>query len=176
MITVRVLRLPRALDVTLLHGRFTYVCSELRAMEIIGAIKEKGLDGGGGLRTLRMQSHRRDERGGLNWRRCSRMANIREHVSWTARTGRPTPTSRPIWCAWPWREARQDRALFSKKFDVNKRVMIIGGGVAGIQAALDRADGGPGGPGREDLVHRRQDGQARRRPSTVDCSSCILGP
>ena len=37
---------------------------------------------------------------------------------------------------------RRDNPLFSKSFESTKRVLVIGGGVAGIQAALDCADAG----------------------------------
>lgn len=39
-------------------------------------------------------------------------------------------------------KAMNNKPLFSSSFKVNKRVLVIGGGVAGMQAALDCADGG----------------------------------
>ena len=64
-----------------------------------------------------------------------------------------------------------------KKFSINKRVLVIGGGVAGIQAALDCADGGL----EVILVEKTSSiggkmAKLDKTFPTVDCSSCILGP
>ena len=60
-------------------------------------------------------------------------------------------------------KVRQDRALEPIRIPVTRRALVIGGGVAGIQAALDIAEGGVrGGTGRARAFHRRQDGRAFR--------------
>jgi hypothetical protein len=65
----------------------------------------------------------------------------------------------------------------AKRFETVKRVLVIGGGVAGIQAALDCADGGQ----EVILVEREQTiggkmAKLDKTFPTVDCSSCVLGP
>ena len=72
---------------------------------------------------------------------------------------------------------RNDKPLKAKSFDVNKRVLIIGAGVAGIQAALDCAEGGI----QVVLVEREATiggkmAKLDKTFPTVDCSACILGP
>lgn len=72
---------------------------------------------------------------------------------------------------------RRDNPLFSKSFESTKRVLVIGGGVAGIQAALDCADAGL-----DVLLVEREShiggkmAKLDKTFPTVDCSSCILGP
>ncbi len=72
---------------------------------------------------------------------------------------------------------RRNAPLFSSKFDVTKRVLVVGGGVAGIQAALDCAEGGM-----EVILVERESSIGGKMAKldktfpTVDCSSCILGP
>ncbi|MFW6055514.1 MAG: 4Fe-4S binding protein, partial [Thermodesulfobacteriota bacterium] len=72
---------------------------------------------------------------------------------------------------------RYNRPLQPKAFDINKRVLIVGGGVAGIQAALDCAEGGL----EVILVEKTSSiggkmAKLDKTFPTVDCSSCILGP
>ncbi len=157
-----------------------YACSEPGQAEIINAIKDKGLDGVVVAScTPRMHEptfRRTVERAGLN-RYMFEMANIREHVSWIGKDRQANTNKSADLVRMAVEKLRQDRALFSKKFTVNKRVMIIGGGVAGIQAALDCADGGL----EVVLVEKTSTiggkmAKLDKTFPTVDCSSCILGP
>ena len=71
------------------------------------------------------------------------MANIREHCSWvhhdrSAGYGQGGRTS----SACRWRRCGNDHALEPIRVPVTRRALVIGGGVAGIQAALDIADAG----------------------------------
>ena len=70
------------------------------------------------------------------------MANIREHCSWVHQdraeaTAKAMDIIRPLG-----RESAQRHALAPIRVPVTRRALVIGGGVAGIQAALDIADAG----------------------------------
>ncbi|GAB6039040.1 CoB--CoM heterodisulfide reductase iron-sulfur subunit A family protein [Fundidesulfovibrio butyratiphilus] len=105
------------------------------------------------------------------------MANIREHVSWIGldtdlNTRKATDLVRMAAA-----KLVRDRPLLRKSFPVTRRVMVIGGGVAGIQAALDCADAGL----EVVLVERESSiggvmAKLDKTFPTVDCSSCVLGP
>ena len=78
------------------------------------------------------------------------MANIREHCSWVHQD--PTKeigTNKSLDITRMTVERiRKNAPLENIKVAVTKKALIIGGGVAGIQSALDIAEGGhQGGPG-----------------------------
>lgn len=157
-----------------------YACSEPGQDGIIQAIKEKNLDGVVVAScTPRMHEptfRRAVERAGLN-RYMFEMANIREHVSWIGKmkdlnTGKAAELVRMAV-----EKLRRNRPLVAKRFETVKRVLVIGGGVAGIQAALDCADGG------QEVVMVERDQSIGGKMAkldktfpTVDCSCCVLGP
>ncbi|MEF2144759.1 MAG: CoB--CoM heterodisulfide reductase iron-sulfur subunit A family protein [Desulfovibrionaceae bacterium] len=157
-----------------------YACSEPGQSGIIEAVREHGLDGVVVAScTPRMHEptfRRTVERAGLN-RYMFEMANIREHVSWigkdcTANTNKAAELVRLAV-----EKLRCNAPLHSKSFDVTRRVLVVGGGVAGIQAALDCADAGI----EVVLVEREATiggkmAKLDKTFPTVDCSSCILGP
>ncbi|MCX7995983.1 MAG: FAD-dependent oxidoreductase, partial [candidate division WOR-3 bacterium] len=71
------------------------------------------------------------------------MANIREHCSWVHLTDKKSATSK----AYDILKAYVARARFlepqeEKEIPVTKSALVIGGGVAGMQSALDLADAG----------------------------------
>lgn len=70
------------------------------------------------------------------------MANIREHVSWVVQdTAQATAKAKRLISSAVWRVALQD-ALEPRTEPVTKAVLIVGAGIAGIQAALTIADAG----------------------------------
>ena len=70
------------------------------------------------------------------------MANIREHVSWVVDdTAQGTEKAKRLIHAAVLRVALQD-PLFARKEPVTPAALVVGGGIAGIQAALTIADGG----------------------------------
>jgi len=74
-------------------------------------------------------------------------------------------------------KARLLNALTAQTVDVTKTAMVIGGGIAGIQTALDLGDMGF----KTYLVERRPTlsgrmGQLDKTFPTLDCSMCILAP
>lgn len=157
-----------------------YACSEPGQDAIIQAIKEKNLDGVVVAScTPRMHEptfRRAVERAGLN-RYMFEMANIREHVSWIGKTKDLNTGKAAELVRMAVEKLRRNRPLVAKRFETVKRVLVIGGGVAGIQAALDCADGGQ----EVILVEREQSiggkmAKLDKTFPTVDCSSCVLGP
>lgn len=157
-----------------------YACSEPGQDGIINAIKEHNLDGvvvASCTPRMHEPTFRRTlERAGLN-RYLFEMANIREHVSWIGRDREANTNKAVDLVRMAAAKLINDKPLQSKQFSINKRVMIIGGGVAGIQAALDCADGGLD----VILVEKTTTiggkmAKLDKTFPTVDCSSCILGP
>jgi len=159
---------------------YMYTCSEPGQQEIQRAISEHKLQGvvvaACSPRMHEPTFRRAVEKAGLN-RYMFEMANIREHVSWigtdrVANTGKAADLVRMAVA-----KLRFNQPLFSSRMPVNKRVLVIGGGVAGIQAALDCAEGGLDVV----MVEKRTSiggkmAQLDKTFPTIDCSSCILGP
>ena len=53
-----------------------------------------------------------------------------------------------------------DKNLYTQTIPVNRKVLVVGAGIAGIQAALDVADAGfPDHTVDAESLHRRQNGQ-----------------
>lgn len=157
-----------------------YACSEPGQAGIIEAIKEHNLTGvvvaSCSPRMHEPTFRKTVERAGLN-RYMFEMANIREHVSWIGKNMEANTNKAIELVGMAVSKLRLDKPLFAKKFEVNRRVLVIGGGVAGIQAALDCADGGL----QVVLVERESTiggkmAKLDKTFPTVDCSSCILGP
>jgi heterodisulfide reductase subunit A len=105
------------------------------------------------------------------------VANIREHCSWV-HTDVPTATAKArdlIRAAVE--RVRQHEALQPRQEPVTRAAMVVGGGIAGIQAALDI--GNAGHP--VYLVERQPSigghmAQLDKTFPTLDCSACILTP
>ncbi len=71
------------------------------------------------------------------------MANLREHCSWV-HMGQPEAATEKAMdlTRMAISRVRSHKALAPEKLPLVKRTLVIGGGVAGIQAALDLADNG----------------------------------
>jgi heterodisulfide reductase subunit A2 len=105
------------------------------------------------------------------------MANVREHCSWVHHDrGEATRKAAEI-VRMSVEKVRHHRPLDPIKVPVEKRALVIGGGVAGIQAALDIADAGYEVVmvEREPSIGGRMAGLSETFP-TLDCSQCILTP
>ncbi|MFP3899054.1 MAG: NAD(P)-binding protein [Dehalococcoidia bacterium] len=105
-------------------------------------------------------------------------ANIREHCSWPHATDkkRATEKAKDLVRA-AVRRVYYQEPLEIKEVPVNPNVLVLGGGIAGIQAALDIADGGK----KVYMVERDASIgghmiQLDRTFPTLDCSECILTP
>jgi heterodisulfide reductase subunit A len=105
------------------------------------------------------------------------MANIREHCSWTTEDhGEATEKARALVGA-AVRRVYYHQPLEIREVPVNPNTLIIGGGIAGIQAALEIADSGH----KVYLVERDPSIgghmiQFDKTFPTLDCSACILTP
>jgi heterodisulfide reductase subunit A len=70
------------------------------------------------------------------------MANIREHVSWVVQdVARATAKAKRLISSTVWRVALQE-PLVARTEPVTQAALIVGGGIAGIQAALTIAEAG----------------------------------
>lgn len=105
------------------------------------------------------------------------MANIREHVSWvTADEGRATDKTKAL-IAGAVKRVAWHKPLEQKRVEVNPDVMVVGGGISGIHAALTMADAGK----KIYLVEREPTiggymAKFDKTFPTLDCSACILTP
>jgi heterodisulfide reductase subunit A len=70
------------------------------------------------------------------------MANIREQVSWVHPAGEEATQKATDLVAGAIERVRLHEPLYSRKSLVEPAALVVGGGIAGIQAALDIADAG----------------------------------
>jgi heterodisulfide reductase subunit A2 len=159
---------------------YMYTCSEPGQNEIVEAIKKEGLNrivvAACSPRMHELTFRRTIEKAGLN-RYFLEMANIREHVSWVGENRELNTAKARDTVKAAVAKVVENRPLYPSSFKINKRVLVIGGGVAGMQAALDCADGGL----EVILVEKSPSvgGMMARLDKTfptIDCSICILGP
>jgi heterodisulfide reductase subunit A len=161
-------------------AEYKYMCSD-PGQEMIGrAIREESLTGvvvaACSPRMHEPTFRRLAERNGLN-PYLVEMANIREHCSWvhddrSAATAKAIETVRMLV-----EKVRRNMPLEETRIPVTKRALVIGGGVAGIQAALDILRAGIP----VTLVERSPSlgghmAQLDETFPTLDCSQCILTP
>jgi len=105
------------------------------------------------------------------------MANIREQCSWVTNDRvRATEKAKALVSAAVHRVVYQ-QPLEPKEFPVNQQVLVVGAGIAGIEAALKIADAGK----KVYLVERETTigghmAQFDKTFPTLDCAACILTP
>lgn len=105
------------------------------------------------------------------------MANIREHVSWvTTDTKEATEKAKAI-VAGAVHRVKFHKELETKRTEVHPDVLVVGGGISGITAALVLADSGK----KVYLVEKEPTigghmAKFDKTFPTLDCSSCILTP
>jgi heterodisulfide reductase subunit A len=105
------------------------------------------------------------------------MANIREQCSWVTKDREQATEKAMAIVRASVRRARWLRPLQAGRAKVKPSTLIIGGGIAGIQAALDIAEAGY----KVHLVERQQSigghmAELDKTFPTLDCSACILTP
>jgi len=105
------------------------------------------------------------------------MANIREHVSWVTDNEKEATDKAKALVAGAVRRIALHRPLEKKTVPVHPDILVVGGGIAGIHAALTLADSGKN----VYLVEREPaiGGHMARLDKTfptLDCAACILTP
>jgi len=103
------------------------------------------------------------------------MANIREHCSWVHEEGATEKAKELVRAAVM--RVYYHQPLESMEVPINANTLVVGGGIAGIQAALDIANAGY----KVYLVEREPSIgghmiQLDKTFPTLDCSACILTP
>ncbi len=116
------------------------------------------------------------ERGGLN-RYFFEMVNIREQVSWVTFEQRAATQKAHALIRGAVARVVLHEPLEMRRVPIGKRVMIIGGGIAGIEAALLIADAGYDVV----LVEKEESigghmAKFDKTFPTLDCAACILTP
>ena len=159
---------------------YKYMCSDPGQAIIKKAIKEHDLTGvvvaACSPRMHEATFRRAVAESGLNPYLCE-MANIREHCSWVHEEGEAATRKAIELVRVMVEKVRYNRPLNTIHVPVTKRALVIGGGIAGIQAALDIANGG-----REVIVVERAPSigghmaQLSETFPTLDCSQCIMTP
>lgn len=105
------------------------------------------------------------------------IANIREQCSWVHKD-MPTGTEKAIILGKAAvAKVNLNAPLTASETPVTKRALVIGGGIAGIQTALDIADAGF----EVDIVEQKPTiggkmAQLDKTFPTLDCAACILTP
>ncbi len=125
---------------------YKYMCSDPGQQLIRDSIKEHGLDGvvvAACSPAMHETTFRRTVEGaGMNPYRCE-SANIREQVSWVHQHDQPAATRKAIEIARSIAEkVSGNEELEPIKLPLTRRALVVGGGIAGMQAALDIADAG----------------------------------
>ncbi len=113
---------------------------------------------------------------GLNRYECE-IANIREQVSWVHDDSDEATSKAHIAVRQSIEKVKLNEPLQPITVPVTRRVLVIGGGIAGIRAALDVANAGY----QVYLVEKSGSiggrmAQLSETFPTLDCSTCILGP
>jgi len=159
---------------------YKYMCSHPGQALIADAIKEHDLDGvivAACSPTLHETTFRKLTRqSGVNPYQCE-IANIREQCSWVHKDKEKATAKAEKIIQSIIEKVRLNEDLKPIEVDVTRKALVIGGGVAGIQAALDIADAGYPVL----LVEKEPSigghmAQLSETFPTLDCSQCILTP
>jgi heterodisulfide reductase subunit A len=116
------------------------------------------------------------ENAGLNAYLCQ-MTSIREQVSWVIEDHEVATSKSKAMIAGAVERVKLHESLEPKEVPVNSNSLVVGGGIAGIQASLELADAGY----HVYLVEREPSigghmAQFDKTFPTLDCAACILTP
>ncbi len=160
---------------------YKYMCSEPGQEMIKKAVKDHKLDrvvvASCSPRMHETTFRRCLENAGLNPYYVE-MANIREHCSWVHANDKEGATEKASdLVKMAVAKAIKNKPLQKATIPVTDRALVIGGGIAGIQAAIDLANAGHV----VDIVEREPSiggkmAQIDKTFPTLDCSACILTP
>jgi heterodisulfide reductase subunit A len=159
---------------------YKYMCSDPGQTMIRQAIKDHNLSGvvvaACSPRMHEPTFRRACNEAGLNPYMCE-MANLREHCSWVHEKGDATTNKAIDVVRMLVEKVKRNRELSAIKVPVTKKALVIGGGIAGIQASLDIANSG-----HEVILIEKEPSigghmsQLSETFPTLDCSQCILTP
>lgn len=159
---------------------YQYMCSEGGQSMIRDAIKEKGLTGivicSCSPRMHEATFRKTAEAAGLNPYMVE-IANIREQCSWIHKDKAVATEKAIILAKAAIAKLNLNTPLQAGESKVVKRALVIGGGIAGIQTALDIAEAGY----EVDIVEKEPTiggkmAQLDKTFPTLDCAACILTP
>jgi len=113
---------------------------------------------------------------GMNPYLCQ-MSNVREHVSWVSKDKAAATAKVKALVSAAVERVKQQQPLEPMFVKVNPATLVVGGGIAGLQATLELADAGY----HVYLVERSPSigghmAQFDKTFPTLDCSACILTP
>ncbi len=159
---------------------YQYMCSEAGQEKIAAAIREKNLTGvvvcSCSPRMHEATFRKCAEKSGINPYMVE-IANIREQCSWIHKDMEEATKKAVILARAAVAKVNLNTPLQPGESRVTKRALVIGGGIAGIQTALDIADAGY----EVDIVEKTPSiggrmSQLDKTFPTLDCSACILTP
>jgi len=159
---------------------YQYMCSETGQDKVIKAIKENQLTGivvSACSPRMHEQTFRKAAtRAGLNPYMVE-IANVREQCSWVHKDKTEGTQKAIVLTRAAIAKVSLNTPLIEGESPVTKKALVIGGGIAGIQTALDIAEAGY----EVDIVEKTPSiggrmAQIDKTFPTLDCSACILTP
>lgn len=159
---------------------YQYMCSETGQKKIINAIKENNLTGvvvcACSPRMHEITFRKALKSAGLNPYMLE-VANIREHCSWIHKDKKEATEKAIVLGRAAIAKLNLNTPLVPKENKVIKRALVVGGGIAGMQTALDIAQAGY----EVDIVEKKSTiggkmAQIDKTFPTLDCAACILTP
>jgi len=178
--TEEVVRFAQGLDSVVVARDYKFMCSEPGQNLIKADITELGLNRvvvASCSPTMHEPTFRRAcQEAGLN-PYLFEMANIREHCSWVTEDRAEATEKAKALVSAAVKRVYYHQPLETREVPVNPNTLVVGGGIAGIQAALKIADS----EHKVYLVERDPSigghmAQLDKTFPTLDCSACILTP
>lgn len=159
---------------------YRYMCSDPGRDLIVNSIKEYNLDRVV-IASCSPRMHEKTFRsfsqdGGVNWYMCE-MANIRDQCSWCHSDYQKATEKAIDLVLMAVAKVNKNKPLTKMKAPVTNRALVIGGGITGIQAAIDI-----GTAGYETVLVEKTPSIGGKMAMldktfpTLDCSACILTP
>jgi len=161
-------------------AEYKFMCSNPGQDLIINDIREKGLNrvvvASCSPRMHEITFRKACETAGIS-KFFFQMANIRENSSWVTKEKDDATRKAKELVAAAVARVSHHKELSTRKVDVTRSVLIIGGGIAGMQAALTAAETGF----KVDIVEREPSigghmAKFDKTFPTLDCAACIMTP
>jgi heterodisulfide reductase subunit A len=178
--TKKVTEYAQGLDSVVVARNYKYMCSDPGQNMIKDDIKEKKLNrvvvASCSPRMHEPTFRRAVQDAGIN-QYYFQMANIREQCSWVHENKEMATEKAKALVEAAVHRVQFHEPLQTKEVSVNPNVMVVGGGIAGIQAALEIADAGK----KVYLVEKEPSigghmAMFDKTFPTLDCAACILTP